>query len=83
MELLVDYTGAGTTTVDAEGSWAITTTITDPGKYVLGLNALDMDGNLLSASDPQLITIPVPEPEEVDASEELTATDSITDSAAR
>jgi|GEM_PF-3473060 len=62
LELLVDNNGVGTTTVDAEGAWAINTSFDDPGKYVLGLNTLDADGNILDASDQTFITIPTPAP---------------------
>jgi len=63
MELLIDSSSAGTTTVDTEGMWSLDTTFPEPGKYLVGLNALDADGNLLNASQPTLINIPTPEPE--------------------
>jgi len=41
---------------------AIDASFAEAGKYLVGLNALDGDGNLIVASEPSLITIPTPEP---------------------
>jgi len=62
VELLIDNSGMGTTTVDADGAWALDASFAEAGKYLVGLNSFDTDGNLIVASEPALITIPTAVP---------------------
>jgi len=62
LDVLVDGTSAGITEINSDGLWSLETEFPNPGNYVISLEALDDNGEVVDTTRPAILTIPTPLP---------------------